>query len=93
MLESLLHTSINAPNLCSKEGQKIVKLAVKSWLKRKPRRKLPKYKSTAIGNEATTPVIVIEDAGIQTEPGAVVDEEVFHTAVSSIKEVELGGLQ
>ena len=58
-----------------------MKLAVKSWLKRNPKRKLPKYKSTAIGNEATTPVIVIGDAGIQTEPGAVVDEDVFHTAV------------
>ena len=39
------------------------------------------FKSTAIENEATTPVIVIGDAGIQTEPGAVVDEEVFHTAL------------
>ena len=81
MLESLLHISINAPDPCSEEGQKIVKLAVKSWLKRKPRRKLPKYRSTAIGKEAATPVIVMEDAGIQTEPVAVVDEEVFHTAV------------
>ena len=81
MLESLLHISLNGPYPCSEEGQKLVKLAVKSRLKRKPRRKAPKYKSTAIGKEAATPVIVVEDEGIQTMLAAVVDEAVFHTAV------------
>ena len=81
MLESMLHISINAPDSTSKEGQKIVKQAVKTWLQMKPRRKLPKYRPAAAARETST--VVLAEAAVQTEPVTVVDEEVLQNAVSA----------
>lgn len=80
MLESLLHICINAPEPSSLEGQQLVKAAVKAWLEKKNRRKLPKQSGSASATDihtaaSTTSVVDVE---VQTDPDS---EDVIRTAV------------
>ena len=84
MLESLMHVCINAPEPTSPEGKKLVKLAVKSWLQTKNRRKLPKIQPSAPAAETQSTAVVVEDTGVQTEPLPVVSDEVMQSAVQSV---------
>ncbi|XP_052241120.1 zinc finger protein 862-like isoform X2 [Dreissena polymorpha] len=64
MLESLMHVCINGPEPNSPEAKQHVKSAVKLWLDKKERRKIPPKQQRA---SASAPVLTLVNAGVQTD--------------------------
>lgn len=73
MLENILHVCINGPAPESKDGQRIIKRVVNSWLKAKNRRKLPKDNKMSVASDVAIKhnAISLQDASVQTEDDPV----------------------
>eukprot|EP00057_Strongylocentrotus_purpuratus_P015153 XP_011669627.1 PREDICTED: uncharacterized protein LOC105440794 [Strongylocentrotus purpuratus] len=63
MLEALMHVSINGPPASSTQAKEIISQAVKRWKGVKPRRRLPKCRTSC------EQVTVMADAQVQTGDG------------------------
>ncbi|XP_052220523.1 uncharacterized protein LOC127873355 [Dreissena polymorpha] len=79
MLESLMYVCINGPEPNSPEAKQHVKSAVKLWLDKKERRKIPPKQQRA---SALAPVLTLVNAGVQTDVTEGNDElRMIETAV------------
>lgn len=89
MLENVLHVCINGPAPESKDGQRIIKTAVNSWLKAKDRRKLPKVNKISAASDVAIKdnAISLQDASVQTEDDPVCAIVEAQQVLSEVRQV------